>query len=134
MIDRWLFWLIFCATCAASLGAGKGDAASPDPRRWAWLKDTVWYVPATGLPAVATNPDRGKLIPLLDQTVYVIEDYRYGYFWGMTRVQFWPPQSSPVPPATPPSCLRLLGSVTPEGTISLSFTPLDDSVEPTKGA
>ena len=112
MIAQWLFRLAACLACAVSLDLGwwKAEAASPDPRRWARLKDTVWYVPANGLPAVATNPDRGKLIPLLDQTVYVIEGYRYGYFWGVTRVQFWPPQpqsGAPGNPAELPATARL---------------------------
>jgi hypothetical protein len=39
-----------------------------------------------------------------------------------------------VPPTNPPSCLSLIGSVTPEGAITLSFTPLDRSGDETTGA
>jgi hypothetical protein len=135
MIGQWRFRLFAVYACVVLVQAGlaKAEPISPDPHRWVWLKDTVWYVPADGLPALAMDPSSGRRIPLFDQTVYAIQGYRYGYFWGVTRTQFWPPQSDPVPPATPPTCLRLLGSVTPEGAITLSFTPLDDSGDETTG-
>ena len=121
--------LVSCVALALCLhlsefGAAGAAELDPHPHRGAWLKDSVWYVPAGGLAAVAASPDRGRVITLFDQTVYVIEGYRDGYFWGVTRVQFWPPQQGPVPPVSPPTCMRLLGSVTPEGAITLSFTPV----------
>ena len=131
-------WLVSCVVSALCLqlsefGAVGAAELDPHPHRWAWLKDSVWYVPAGGLAAVAASPDRGRVITLFDQTVYVIQGYRDGYFWGVTRVQFWPPQQGPVPPVSPPTCMRLLGSVTPEGAITLSFTPVDSSGENTTG-
>src|SRR5205085_9828649 len=130
--------LVSCVAFALCLhlsefGAAGAAELDPHPHRWAWLKDSVWYVPAGGLAAVAASPDRGRVITLFDQTVYVIEGYRDGYFWGVTRVQFSPPQPSPVPPQMPPTCMRLLGSVTPEGAITLSFTPVGSSGEETTG-
>ena len=131
-------WLASCIAFAlglhlSELGTAGAAELDPHPHRWAWLKDSVWYVPAGGLTAVAASPDRGRVITLFDQTVYVIEGYRDGYFWGVTRVQFWPPQQGPVPPVSPPTCMRLLGSVTPEGAVTVSFTPVDSSGENTTG-
>ena len=112
---------------AAAL-SGNSEAA-PTPKRWAWLEGTVWYVPKANLPAIMTSPDSPAVIPLRDQTVYVIDGYRDGYFWGVSRAQFVAPGEPPrVPPDNDdPTCNRLVGSVTPEGTLNLSFAAMGDA-------
>jgi hypothetical protein len=87
--------------------------------RWRWLQDTYWYVPADNLLALASSPTRRSPIPVSDQTVYHIVGYRGGYFWGPTAVIYTPPGGSS---ASGPSCLQLVGSVTPEGKVHLTFT------------
>ncbi len=90
-------------------------ATSPpvaNPRRWSWLADTYWYVPKANLPAIIFDPGSGALVPIRDQTVYHISGYRNGYFWGETVNKFGPNAAS---------SSSLVGSVTPEGRLLLSF-------------
>lgn len=90
------------------------DASSlATPRRWAWLADTYWYVPRANLPATLYDSASGALVPVPDQTVYHISGYRNGYFWGETVTQFG---------SGSPSSSSLVGSVTPQGRVLLSFT------------
>lgn len=81
---------------------------------WRWLSGTTWYVPTSGLPAYVYTPLNNTLTAVTDQTVYTITGYRNGYFWGRTAGQLG---TSDV------SCMSLVGSVTPEGKIYLTFTP-----------
>lgn len=117
---------------SAAVPAGAQEAAGVG--RWQWLADTYWYVPAKYLPALASNPALTAPIPVSDQTVYHIEQYRGGYFWGITAVSY--NRASATASGTP-TCLQLVGSVTPEGRVYLTFTPLGGSggsaAEPTVG-
>lgn len=93
---------------------------------WRWLKGTTWYVPTSGLPAYVYLPKENCLLPVSDQTVYTITGYRNGYFWGRTATKLG---------NTDISCKSLVGSVTPEGKIYLTFTqfPFADGTLPTIG-
>lgn len=93
---------------------------------WRWLNGTTWYVPTSGLPAYTYTPLNNTITPVQDQTVYTITGYRNGYFWGRTAGQI---DTNDV------SCMSLVGSVTPEGKIYLTFTPFPFSPgdEPTIG-
>lgn len=104
---------------AASLAGWSAPAAPVD--RWQWLQSTYWYVPVQYLPAVALNPSFRSPIPVSDQTVYHIDHYAAGYFWGITAVSYTRAEGSA---ASTPSCLQLVGSVTPEGSLHLTFTLL----------
>ncbi|MDG3006527.1 hypothetical protein [Paludisphaera mucosa] len=86
---------------------------SPTASRWGWLANTYWYVPTANLPATIFDPASGSLVPVLDQTVYHISGYRNGYFWGETVSQIGPGS---------PASSALVGSVTPQGRVLLSFT------------
>ena len=87
--------------------------------RWSWLRDTYWYVPTSNLPAFVFDADQEVLMPVADQTVFHIADYRDGYFWGRTVVQLQGATKSSL------TCLSLVGAVTPEGQVLLTFTPTD---------
>ncbi len=80
---------------------------------WRWLEGTTWYVPTSGLPAYVYTPLTNTLISGPDQTVYTITGYRNGYFWGRTATSF---------NNEPATCKSLVGSVTPEGKVYLTFT------------
>lgn len=82
-------------------------------RDWRWLNGTTWYVPTNGLPAYVYAPGQNQLIAVQDQTVYTITGYRNGYFWGRTSTKLGDNAIS---------CKSLVGSVTPEGNIYLTFT------------
>jgi len=96
-------------------------AESPglSPARWSWLGEgegTYWYVPPINLPAVIWNPsDPMNYSSVSDQTVWHIESYADGYFFGTVVAQLG---------ATPPACQYLIGSVTPEGGVYIAFNQL----------
>ncbi|MCX6552999.1 MAG: hypothetical protein NTY02_18695 [Acidobacteria bacterium] len=79
--------------------------------RWDWLIGTTWYVPAAN-PLGFLLLDAQTVVPVLDQTVYHITDYRQGFFWGKLVKKTT---------GSPPSCLSMIGSVTPEGWIQMSL-------------
>jgi hypothetical protein len=98
---------------------GESRIPSPTPARWSWLANTYWYVPKQNLSAVIYDSSSGALVPVLDQTVYHISGYRNGYFWGETVAQFG---------NGTPSSAALVGTVTPQGRVLLSFHSSDTVV------
>ena len=102
------------------------------PARWSWLGEgegTYWYVPPINLPAVQwETSDPKNYSPISDQTVWHIESYADGYFFGTVVAQF---------SIAPPVCQYLIGSVTPDGNVYISFNPLqassDDTISLTTG-
>lgn len=124
-----LVWAFMFLLLVASRRAEAGtQAAAVDP--WQWLNNTYWYVPTQYLLAIASSPSLPAPIPVSDQTVYHIQHYQAGYFWGTTAVSYSSQQS--FEDATP-SCLQLVGSVTPEGKVHLTFTllPATQAASPT---
>jgi len=102
-------------------GHAVATAVSPTVKRWSWLANTYWYVPPMNLPAVLYNSSTGTLIPVSDQTVYHITGYREGYFWGDAVSQLGSSSSS---------SSTLIGSVTPEGRVLLTFTVTSTNSSP----
>jgi hypothetical protein len=96
-----------------ALAAHALKAPAPTVRRWSWLANTYWYVPTANLPAVLYNSTTGTIAPVSDQTVFHITDYRDGYFWGQTATQLG---------TSPPTGTSMVGSVTPQGRVLLTFT------------
>ena len=96
-------------------------AESPglSPARWSWLGEgegTYWYVPTANLPAVMWDPsDPANYSPVSDQTVWHVENYAEGYFFGTVVAQF---------SVGSPGCQYLIGSVTPEGDVYIAFNQL----------
>jgi hypothetical protein len=113
---RWgALLLVLCA------GVLQRPAAADD---WSWLQGTIWYVPEQNLPAIEFDPSSGTHTVISDQTVYTIDRYVGGYFWGRTAVQLGGTDEIVT---RRPVCLSLVGSVTPEGAVSLSFTRASSS-------
>lgn len=130
--------LLALAAPAIAQEASPSDWAHAEPeatiKRWSWLGGTIWIVPHANLPAVMTEADSKAVVQLIDQTVYSIDRYEHGYFWGTARAQLMPASTkTPAPPDSSPTCMRLVGSVTPEGTLNMSFTPVDDTGDRTTG-
>lgn len=92
-----------------------GHVRTPRPTadRWSWMSNTYWYVPTPNLAAVIYQPGSGALATVNDQTVFHVTGYRRGYFWGETVTQLGP---------AAPTSSALVGSVTPQGRVLLSFT------------
>ncbi|AMV36750.1 hypothetical protein [Planctomyces sp. SH-PL62] len=109
------------ANRAAEIASARHVAA---PRvtagRWSWLADTTWYVPTPNLSATIFDPASGALVPVLDQTVYHISGYRNGYFWGETVSQLGSGE---------PTSSALVGTVTPQGRLLLSFSSSENVVQ-----
>jgi hypothetical protein len=94
---------------------------SPTVARWSWLVNTYWFVPVRNLPAVLYNSTTGTLQSVRDQTVYHIEAYRLGYFWGEAVTQL---------NSGSPSESTMVGSVTPQGRVLLTFTQTSKNSSP----
>ncbi len=102
-------------------GHSLDSAVAPTAQRWSWLANTFWYVPATNLAAVLYNSSTGSLTPVKDQTVYHITGHGAGYFWGNAVTQLG---SSSASDST------MVGSVTPEGQVILTFTKTNTNSSP----
>ena len=112
-------------------------AAAGDEAKWNFLDDTYWIVPTPYLPAVVlANLGTPHLVPAVDQTVWHITGCRDGYFWGVTAVlSFTAGDDAPTRgPRSKPTPLTLIGTVTPEGTVQITFVPSSSrSSQPTVG-
>ncbi|MCX7097724.1 MAG: hypothetical protein NTV43_07450 [Methylococcales bacterium] len=91
------------------------SAEAATTKKWAWLADTYWYVPTKNLPAYSYSPITNKLRLLSDQTVFHIAGYADGYIYGNVVGQI---------DSNTFSCQSLVGSVTPEGKVYLTFNIL----------
>jgi hypothetical protein len=87
--------------------------------RYAFLRHSHWYVPPATLPAMSFDLATGATTPLVDQTVWEITDYRYGYFWGRSVAQFRDATTGKL--FGPPACTRLIGSVTAGGKVRITL-------------
>lgn len=99
---------------------------SPASSPWSWLEDTYWCVPPESLPALRFDKDGNSLTWLVDQTVWHITGYRLGYFWGVCSAllhdagEAVPEQGQ----GSQPRGFTMLGSITPEGGVYLTFIPI----------
>jgi hypothetical protein len=96
-----------------------------DPKDFGWLEGTYWYVPAADVPAIQYDAAHNTLAWIVDQTVWHITGYRTGYFWGVCAV-LTHDAGEEVPArgrGAQPRGLALLGSITPEGNVHLTFVP-----------
>ncbi|MHB1557268.1 MAG: hypothetical protein ACYC61_07295 [Isosphaeraceae bacterium] len=100
-------------------GRGPAETAAVQPpatvRRWSWLAGSYWYVPDRNLAATLYNSGAGTITAVQDQTVFQITGYRDGYFWGKTVTQLG---------GSSASGSAMVGSVTPQGRVLLTFTPM----------
>jgi hypothetical protein len=96
-----------------------------NPSDWSWLQDTYWYVLPENLPALQFDTDNNTLTWVIDQTVWHITGYRNGYFWGVsaTLIQQGREQTPQRGPGSKPICFTMLGIITPEGRVYLTFIP-----------
>jgi len=89
-------------------------AAAGSEARWNFLDDTYWIVPTPYLPAVIlVNTGTPMLVPVVDQTVWHITAVVAGYVFGEVQTNVgngWVHST-------------LVGSITPTGQVSFSFTP-----------
>jgi hypothetical protein len=90
--------------------------------QWNTLTGSYWYVPADYLPATQMSASATAPTPMIDQTVWQITGCSQGYFWGNCAALLY---ETGTQPSSPPNGFRLIGSVTPDGNVQISFMPLD---------
>lgn len=98
------------------------DVVAPTVHRWSWFAGTYWYVPPQNLTATVFYSQSNTILPVSDQTVFQITGYRSGYFWGKSVTQIG---------TSSPSGTSMVGSVTPEGRVLLTFTTTSQGGSPT---
>lgn len=102
----------------------QSTSLSADQGQWESLEDTYWYVPTPYLPAVVlVNTDPTRFETVVDQTVWHITKVFDGYVIGEVATSFgggW-------------IYSTLVGSITPSGAVSFSFTPEDPDSDITVG-
>lgn len=110
---------IAAITNAGPSAFAQSDAPGSPARQtdWSWLQNTYWIVPPANLPSILFDATKNVLAPASDQTVYHITGYRAGYFWGKNVTQVG---------RLPVACSSLVGSVTPNGRVLLSFTTVQN--------
>ena len=99
-----------------ALALASGGALEHDPSRWAWLGEkggTYWYVPPENLQAIQWDKEAPSAYTSLDdQTIWHIERFDNGYFFGRVVVKF---------AGYPRLCQYMIGSITPGGRVYISF-------------
>lgn len=98
-------------------------APLPDMAKYDFLEGSKWFVPHSTLPAITFDLATGTASAIVDQTVWDITHYRYGYFWGRTVAELRDAESGEL--LSEPSCMHLVGSVTPRGQVHITFINQD---------
>lgn len=89
---------------------------------WNFLEGTYWYVPNSYLPALQMNAEETTPTAMIDQTLWQITGYNYGYFWGNCAALMYEKgtTSDGIPQAT-----RFVGTITPQNRVQISFMPIN---------
>ena len=110
------------------------DDSKPDPSPWQWLQHTYWYVLPENIPALQLNSEQNTLAWIVDQTVWHITEFRNGYFWGSSATAIVQPEKqASQDTSVRPVCFSMLGSITPEGRVYITFIPETPSGSATTG-
>jgi len=108
--------LVIAATALHCGSFASGSALEHDTSRWAWLGEnggTYWYVPPENLQAIQWDTAAPSAYTAVDdQTVWHIERFDNGYFFGPVVVKF---------AGYPRLCQYMIGSITPGGRVYISF-------------
>lgn len=81
-----------------------------------YLENTVWIVPPQTL--LSYQYSDGNNIPTSDQTVWIINEYNHGYFFGDSYTAL---------NGVPGSHRKIVGSITPDGEVYITFYPLSEN-------
>lgn len=87
-------------------------------KKWNHLENSYWFVPVAYLPALQMNAEATEPTFMIDQTVWQITGYRDGYFWGNCAALVYEKGTTPT---DPPTARRLVGTVTPDGQVLITF-------------
>lgn len=86
------------------------------------LTSTYWYVRTEYLPALQMSATDTEPTSTIDQTVWQITGSKDGYFWGNCAVLMYDAGTTPT---DPPEGLRLVGSILLDGTVHITFMPIN---------
>jgi len=103
------FISVVYATSLPAHGKSNKTSNSADPYQYCF-NNTIWIVPPQTL--LAYLYDNASVVPASDQTVLVISNYNQGYFSGQSYTEI---------NASILSQKYLIGSVTPEGKVLITF-------------
>ncbi len=99
---------------------GSSELTNQSSSRWSWLGangGTYWYVPTENLQAITWNTsDPSAYTSVDDQTVWHIQSFDNGYFFGPVVAKFT---------GYSRNCQYLIGSVTEEGKVYISFNAVE---------
>ncbi len=84
------------------------------------IENSVWIVPTSTL--LAYEHLNNSQIPVSDQTVWIINEFNQGYFFGDSYTSL---------NGTPSSHREIVGSITPDGNVYIAFYPTSGDVENT---
>jgi hypothetical protein len=108
--------LLFGSAAVATEAPADLTPSPPSSARWAWLAEnggTYWYVPTANLQAFQWNTDDPAAASAVeDQTVWFIQRYENGYFFGPAVAQL---------SGRSAMCQYMIGSVTPDGRVYIAF-------------
>lgn len=117
MMNSLLKVLIFgCLLISPALYSRQKDPEDIEEIYKKYLENTTWIVPPSTL--LAYQFSSGIHIPLSDQTVWVINEFNNGYFFGNSYTEL---------DGATLSQRRFVGSVTPKGAVYISFYPVSGS-------
>lgn len=108
------FLMLSQPLCSDNKGEGYGFK-SAENKYERHLKNTVWVVPPSTL--LAYKYSSSSQVPVSDQTVWVINEVNQGYFFGDSYTTL---------NSNPSSHKRIVGSITPQGAVNISFSPTDN--------
>ncbi len=92
-------------------------------QKWQHLENSYWFVPVPYLPALQMNAEDTEPTFMIDQTVWQITGYRDGYFWGNCAALIYEKGTTP---ANPPEGKKLVGTITPEGQVLITFMSISE--------
>jgi len=112
---RFLRKFLFILPCLFVMCEAKGDLH--DTYKFL-LEDSIWVVPPSTLPAYQYALGTATLVS--DQTVWVIQTYDRGYFFGDTYAGLNGTSTL--------SHMKMIGTITNEGKIYITFYPIGSAV------
>lgn len=117
----WLAAVVVSAVVVAVPGLALAQPDSDTHHDWSQIKNTYWYVTPEDLPAIRTDLETQQHQVISDQTVWHIQEYTNGYFWGRTVVQL---------SGSSKKCMHMVGSITPDDNVQITFTYTPPSLPP----
>ena len=109
--------ILACQSVYSADTEGKTALAKGVDKYKKYIENSTWVVPPKTLQAYQYL--NGQTVGVLDQTVWVINRFEHGYFFGNSYTAI---------NAAPTSQMNLVGSITPEGNVYITFYPVSGNL------